>query len=668
MAGLLENMYRYASRPVRDLVELGNITKTGLGVKRAQSPVYSKEELLQFANNGGSQAFLGGSKNQQYQKDLKKSQQAYDKVTNYKPVALKQDEMEGLLGYDRAFKDAAIVGSFMMPGIGSGLGGALGSGAIAGAMGGYGGSKKGEEVQSTLTGAGFGAAGGALGYGLGKLIGKMKVPKPNTKLVKEQASKLGKTPQEFTESSGKLLQDMIDGGYDVSSPTKIANNYPKFLKSLQDDVATNSLTAEGIPDISELRNIYMDGIQDITGKSALTNRLTRISKDFFDNPEPTYGDVVNYKMAIDELGGGVESVQKSGKNITAQLMRKLRDESRSMASNVPELDNALLSFKNAMDFKKTILKNPEIATNLGLYFVLGNTKANIRPIVDTLRPSTLGQRVASGPIGKLGEAVGKGLSGPGDPALRAGIQGFKPSLNLTGAITGSSALGAGSSGMQEQSQDMGQGAIPGGDMADYIDPATGMLRDLGGGQGMGESGGGQGLSVQQALSQAMQMIPNGSESEIMSLAKMLMAEGGEATTTAAGKQAEADAVAALDQLGRMEQSVDSQSELFGPIRGTIAGTTPLGGIETKSLNAEIFLAKQIIGKFLEGGVLRKEDEDKYRKILPLTTDQLPVAKAKLAALKEELTNRLERYRQSGYAGYGTEGGSSTSQDYDSWQY
>jgi len=143
---------------------------------------------------------------------------------------------------------------------------------------------------------------------------------------------------------------------------------------------------------------------------------------------------------------------------------------------------------------------------------------------------------------------------------------------------------------------------------------------------------------------------------------------GSGKITAGGKQAEADAQAALDQLDRLAETVDTQGNLFGPGRATIRTAVPLGGIETKKINAELYLAKQIIGKFLEGGVLRKEDEEKYRKILPMTTDQLPVAIEKIKDLKVELNNRLERYRQSGYAGYGTQGEQSVPDQYSDWEH
>lgn len=70
------------------------------------------------------------------------------------------------------------------------------------------------------------------------------------------------------------------------------------------------------------------------------------------------------------------------------------------------------------------------------------------------------------------------------------------------------------------------------------------------------------------------------------------------------------------------------------------------------LQAQIDLARQVVGKFLEGGVLRKEDEEKYKKILPTMKDTQAVALRKLQNLATEIQNRINQYEYSGYSGYG----------------
>ncbi len=76
------------------------------------------------------------------------------------------------------------------------------------------------------------------------------------------------------------------------------------------------------------------------------------------------------------------------------------------------------------------------------------------------------------------------------------------------------------------------------------------------------------------------------------------------------------------------------------------------GADAKSKQAVIDRVKQVIGKALEGGVLRKEDEYKYEKILPTIGDVDSVVKAKLEGLQSAITQRrqtqLEALEDAGY--------------------
>lgn len=75
------------------------------------------------------------------------------------------------------------------------------------------------------------------------------------------------------------------------------------------------------------------------------------------------------------------------------------------------------------------------------------------------------------------------------------------------------------------------------------------------------------------------------------------------------------------------------------------------GAGAKQRQAVIARVKQIIGKALEGGVLRKEDEAKYAKILPTISDAPEVAQSKIDGLVQTLNNNrdvlLENYAAAG---------------------
>jgi len=115
--------------------------------------------------------------------------------------------------------------------------------------------------------------------------------------------------------------------------------------------------------------------------------------------------------------------------------------------------------------------------------------------------------------------------------------------------------------------------------------------------------------------------------------------------------------ASLNDLQTLTQTLQPQVDANGtPMKdaptGTMAGleatltpdfvTNATGfGAAAKARLAVINRVKQVIGKTLEGGVLRKEDEDKYAKILPTIQDPPSVAAAKLEGLKRAIQQRYE---------------------------
>jgi hypothetical protein len=76
------------------------------------------------------------------------------------------------------------------------------------------------------------------------------------------------------------------------------------------------------------------------------------------------------------------------------------------------------------------------------------------------------------------------------------------------------------------------------------------------------------------------------------------------------------------------------------------------GTDAKKKQALIDRVKQVIGKGLEEGVLRKEDEAKYEKILPTISDPPEIVTSKIegleAALATKRQNRLESFADAGY--------------------
>lgn len=111
------------------------------------------------------------------------------------------------------------------------------------------------------------------------------------------------------------------------------------------------------------------------------------------------------------------------------------------------------------------------------------------------------------------------------------------------------------------------------------------------------------------------------------------------------------------RIAELDTSLDDVDVLRGAVTGNNAtGTAALigtkvpnwvteitgWGADAKSKNAVIARVKQVIGKALEGGVLRKEDEHKYKDILPTVGDVPSVVEDKIDGLQKAIELRRQR--------------------------
>lgn len=106
----------------------------------------------------------------------------------------------------------------------------------------------------------------------------------------------------------------------------------------------------------------------------------------------------------------------------------------------------------------------------------------------------------------------------------------------------------------------------------------------------------------------------------------------------------ADTITGLNSLNELSQKI-GDSNVNNPIIGQIRGRNPFD-TNAQNLQASIATAKQIVGKALEGGVLRKEDEAKYAKILPTLGDTDAVAQHKISELINLISQRLNQYQSN----------------------
>lgn len=100
----------------------------------------------------------------------------------------------------------------------------------------------------------------------------------------------------------------------------------------------------------------------------------------------------------------------------------------------------------------------------------------------------------------------------------------------------------------------------------------------------------------------------------------------------------ADSKSAMGALKDLRQVLNDNEKYIGPVEG-FASLNPWS--EAKKAKADIDRVKQRVGKTLEGGVLRKEDEEKYKGILATLFDTPSTAIYKVDQMLEDLQRDME---------------------------
>lgn len=154
--------------------------------------------------------------------------------------------------------------------------------------------------------------------------------------------------------------------------------------------------------------------------------------------------------------------------------------------------------------------------------------------------------------------------------------------------------------------------------------------------------GGKKLSVSEA--QALGVPYGTTEEQAASMGIKPKTQGRALESGQANKLAEGRNLTSGALLGDLGKLIDDNKSLFGPVRGAFGGAYPYG--ESVKVQDDLKRATQTIGSYLEGGVLRAEDEVKYRKMLPQLTDTPEVARDKLEGIQKLLEAKNQSYIQS----------------------
>jgi hypothetical protein len=108
--------------------------------------------------------------------------------------------------------------------------------------------------------------------------------------------------------------------------------------------------------------------------------------------------------------------------------------------------------------------------------------------------------------------------------------------------------------------------------------------------------------------------------------------------TAGERTIQANAESALQQAEELKKTLEANKEYVGPVAG-LAKYWP--GSKAQVIDADVKLAKQRIGKVLEGGVLRKEDEKKYKDMLADLTNNPATAIGKMDNILKTLGRDIQ---------------------------
>lgn len=157
------------------------------------------------------------------------------------------------------------------------------------------------------------------------------------------------------------------------------------------------------------------------------------------------------------------------------------------------------------------------------------------------------------------------------------------------------------------------------------------------------------MGVEQAIANQQAKI---TDDEIALLRQQLYGEGLQAKA-GKGKDLSAAAILKVNEgnsipglLDQVSQTIEANQDYLGygaALAGTEAGrfASPANYEKSKTIDSQMRAASQAFGKYMEGGVLRKEDEDKYRKMFPGLSDTPQVARNKLAVVQNLLRQKQQ---------------------------
>lgn len=520
-------------------------------------------------------------------------------------------------------------------------------GAGAGALAGFGTSESGKELGGTLGGATIGGltAGALRGIsgGASKLLGG-KTKSPTITGAKLKADPFfEKTKQEMTGLADEIgITDRMSSTQKVKTVQNSFENFQKTINnSLKETAPVKQETIQGAfetnfknsniqnetPSVKRMLDAALKKLSDATGDNVKLNQLKTYAKNEMGNFFRKGGEQPTQKQ---EVWGTVYNTVKDSLDTISPEIRAVNNKQRVL-------------FDLADEFVPVAKK---AADKIGI-------KA---PFFGEIGQLPITREGTGRAVSAVGRAAVSPVTAPAKLATRA-MAAIPPQLQQILSTAGVTSMGQGEQ-PQEQPQLDQMTQQP---EAETIQPDRQKAMSIIDQMEAQATGGQTGGPSKEQLGQAyVAALMSGNTKAATQLKAMISFQESQAPTT--GKQLPAGEVAKLNEtktaislLPKLQESFKESAGVFGPVAGGVRSLNPYDA-KAKKAQATIFLVRQIIGKGLEGGVLRKEDEYKYKEILPKLTDTPETVQNKINLLNETLNQKFQTstqgFQTAGYDPFG----------------
>jgi hypothetical protein len=544
---------------------------------------------------------------------------------------------------------SAGLASYLIPG-GAGLGGAIISGALMGGLGGFSNAdlgNAGEALKSIGLGAGIGALTGGVTQ---KLLGKFgqkvtsEVPKSQVgtnlraKNLTLDITKFN-APAEAKAVGRQIINYLDDRGLPTATKEIAANSINTAQKIGKQELNQFLTTSSAKVNAEKIANNIIDHFgskyrMDVMKNPEISSFVNRLI-DLGPNADAAAVNALKFE-AQDQLAPLFSRLAKDNPKMSAieEGLKVIRDQTDTALKTNTELASYRPLMEELSAYNKVkpmAIKGASTGTSISAPMLTGGTKIPIGGITDRILNTT----------GKLIENIPR--TGSGATNLLTTLLGSKVGSKLP-AILGGTAT--------QQHETMPVTTTGTSDLL-----GTNNLSGTSGTDSLDSLLGTGGATTQQSQVTPQQLFlglysAGMKPAEAITLANFLVpAKTGGKVVPSAQLLTLSDIKQSVGMLGDLDKMFQETKGAFDPILGGLRQLNPYDN-EVRKVNALNMVVKQIIGKGLEGGVLRKEDEEKYKQILPQITDTPEVVQYKIDTLKTLLGKRYTSYvsdlAQGGY--------------------